>query len=137
MRMCAVLGLLLGFNLANAQSIPATLPDLKLASGATVTALAVQNDGKIIIAGTFESVNDVPRAGLARLNSDGSLDANWNPSVSFSPNQPLRAIVEVGTNIYIGGGSFTVNNMQGGQRSIARLSSLDGLTDQTWNPGLT
>ena len=39
-----------------------------------------QNDGKLIISNGFSQVNGVPReAGIARLNSDGSLDVSFNP----------------------------------------------------------
>ena len=43
-----------------------------------VTAIAEQPDGKLVIAGSFTAVNGIPRAGLARLNHDGSLDASFN-----------------------------------------------------------
>ncbi len=44
-----------------------------------VTAIAEQADGKVLIAGPFANVNGVPRAGLARLNPSGSLDAVFDP----------------------------------------------------------
>ncbi len=46
--------------------------------------IAVQPDGKIIIAGFFTSVNGINRAGLARLNSDGSLDTGFDPGSVIS-----------------------------------------------------
>ena len=48
-----------------------------------VRAIAVQSDGKILIRGDFTTVNQVSRNGLARLNSDGSLDT------TFAPARPL------------------------------------------------
>ncbi|MDE3066882.1 MAG: hypothetical protein KGJ60_04940 [Verrucomicrobiota bacterium] len=49
---------------------------------ADVTALAVQPaDGKVLIAGDFSAVDGVPRAGLARLETDGSLDASFDPGL--------------------------------------------------------
>ncbi len=44
---------------------------------ATLNALALQDDGKIFVAGAFTNFNGAPRPGLARLNSDGSLDTNF------------------------------------------------------------
>jgi uncharacterized delta-60 repeat protein len=44
-----------------------------------VLALAIRPNGKVIIAGQFTDVGGVPRAHLAQLNSDGSLDASFNP----------------------------------------------------------
>jgi uncharacterized delta-60 repeat protein len=49
---------------------------------APVRAVAVQPDGKILIGGGFQRLGNTPRAGLARLNPDGSLDA------SFPAGQP-------------------------------------------------
>src|SRR5262249_46715308 len=42
-----------------------------------VEALAVQPDGKILLAGDFGLVNGVPGSRYARLNPDGSLDTNF------------------------------------------------------------
>ena len=44
-----------------------------------VAAVAVQPDGKILIAGDFDNVNGTSRTGFARLNADGSLDNSFNP----------------------------------------------------------
>lgn len=44
---------------------------------AAVEALAVQDDGKILIGGYFNTVNGVFRAGLARLYADGALDQSF------------------------------------------------------------
>ncbi len=39
-----------------------------------VLAIALQPDGKIVIAGNFQHVNGQSRRGIARLHSDGALD---------------------------------------------------------------
>jgi uncharacterized delta-60 repeat protein len=44
-----------------------------------VEALAVQNDGKILIGGSFSSVNGQARNGLARLHADGGTDSAFAP----------------------------------------------------------
>jgi uncharacterized delta-60 repeat protein len=45
-----------------------------------VTAVAIQTDGEIIISGNFTSFNGVSvSGGLARLNTNGTLDATFNP----------------------------------------------------------
>lgn len=44
-----------------------------------VYAVSVQWDGKILVGGTFTNFNDKIRRGVARLNSDGSLDATFEP----------------------------------------------------------
>jgi uncharacterized delta-60 repeat protein len=48
-------------------------------SGGVVYSLAVQPDGKILVGGTFSSINGVTRDNLLRLNPDGSLDPSFTP----------------------------------------------------------
>jgi uncharacterized delta-60 repeat protein len=44
-----------------------------------VEAVEAQVDGKLLIAGSFEAFNGTAMAGLARLNSDGSVDPSFTP----------------------------------------------------------
>lgn len=44
---------------------------------ARVSSMIVQTDGKILIAGTFTSAGGAPRAGIAKLNPDGSADPGF------------------------------------------------------------
>ncbi len=46
-----------------------------------VEKILIQPNGKILVAGNFYSYNDVPRNGIARLNSDGTIDYSFNPSI--------------------------------------------------------
>ncbi len=41
--------------------------------------VALQADGKILLGGLFSFIDGEPRGGVARLNSDGSLDDTFNP----------------------------------------------------------
>jgi len=45
----------------------------------TIKSIVMQPDGKILIGGTFTQYNGVARNGIARINSDGSLDETFNP----------------------------------------------------------
>lgn len=47
-------------------------------TGGSITALAVQNDGKILVAGRFDECNGLPTRGMARLNVDGSVDETFD-----------------------------------------------------------
>lgn len=49
--------------------------------GAIIYDIELQPDGKILITGTFDSFNDVLRSGIVRLNTDGSVDLTFVPSV--------------------------------------------------------
>ncbi|MEZ5306682.1 MAG: FG-GAP-like repeat-containing protein [Pyrinomonadaceae bacterium] len=54
-----------------------------------VEKIAKQNDGKIVVAGTFPYANQTKRNGLARFNIDGSLDGSFVP-YSNSINIPIE-----------------------------------------------
>src|SRR4051794_25897578 len=56
--------------------------DPALNPGAAVYCVTLQKDGKILIGGSFASVGDAPRANLARLNRDGTLDTSFDPATA-------------------------------------------------------
>jgi hypothetical protein len=51
-----------------------------LYTAASVTQALRLPDGSLILAGNFTTVGEVARAGLAKLNAAGQLDATWNPA---------------------------------------------------------
>ena len=68
-------------------------------SGDTVLDVEVQSDGKIIIVGSFRSINGVPSRGIARLNPDGGLDQSFGtgdgPTWTATAETPVdRPVVE-------------------------------------------
>lgn len=97
--------------------------------------IAFQLDQKIILVGGFTSINGASRRGVARLNTDGSVDTAFNPGSGF--NGPTRVAV-VATNgvargkILVGGDFTSVNSTN--RNYIARLNS-DGKLDPTFDPG--
>ena len=96
-----------------------------------VRALAMQPDGRIIIGGLFTNVNQTPRAWLARLNTDGSLDPNYNGGVGL--NGAVYSLVLQPDQKIVIGGIFTL--VYGANRvGIARLGT-NGTVDTTFNPG--
>ena len=58
--------------------------------GHNVYSMLRQPDGKILIGGTFPDVGGIGPSGIARLNSDGSLDVAFNPD--SGANDTVRAI---------------------------------------------
>lgn len=103
--------------------------DLTFNAGAgannAVFAVAVQNDGKILVGGDFITFSGQPRARLARLNANGSLDLSFNPGAAF--NAAVRAIVVQPDGGIVLGGSFTTANGVT-RNSLARLNP-DGSLD--------
>lgn len=72
----------------------------------TVTALAIQMDGKIVVGGVFTTYKGVAANRIIRLNTDGSMDSSFNSGTGFS-NDGV-AVVKIDTNGSIMvGGSFT------------------------------
>jgi uncharacterized delta-60 repeat protein len=95
------------------------------------TSIAMQADGKVLIAGQFNKVNGVGRTNFARLNTNGTLDTAFAPSVQPFVNcmaaQPDGKIV-------IGGQFFSVNGV--GRTNIARLNR-NGSVDTTFQNGMS
>ena len=95
------------------------------------TSLAPQADGKMIIVGNFSSVGSMTRNGVARLNTDGSVDETFaNPNVD---SEVKTVAVQPDGKLLIGG-SFT---SVGGQprHLLARLNA-DGSLDTSFaDPG--
>ena len=61
------------------------------ASG-NVYALAIQEDGRVVLGGMFSRINGVDRYRIARLHSDGSLDPSFDPGVGADRNVLAVAI---------------------------------------------
>jgi uncharacterized delta-60 repeat protein len=76
---------------------------------ASVVAVAIQPDGRLLIGGTFTSLfpeNSQVQASyayVARINSDGSIDANFSPT----PDQEVDAIAVEADGSCVLGGYFT------------------------------
>ncbi|MFL5765672.1 MAG: T9SS type A sorting domain-containing protein [Bacteroidia bacterium] len=65
-------------------------------------AVAMQSDGKIIIAGAFTSCNGTSRNCIARLNADGTLDTTFNPGAGASSTVNTAALQNDGKIIIAG-----------------------------------
>ncbi|HVW20936.1 MAG TPA: delta-60 repeat domain-containing protein [Opitutaceae bacterium] len=73
------------FN-ASAAINTAFLPQAAGVAGNSVNSIAVQPDGKVIIAGSFNSVAGATSANVARFNSDSSPDFSFNSSTDGTVN---------------------------------------------------
>lgn len=95
-------------------------------SGAFVSAMAVQADGKILVGGSFTTLGGELRTNLGRLNANGSGDTTFNPPAGGTPGIIHSLAVEADGKILVGGG-FT---LPGGQSrtNLARLHA-DGRLD--------
>jgi len=97
----------------------------------TVRALAVQQDGKIFIGGDFSQVGGINRAGIARLNADGTLDATFN--ALLSGGAVVRAIALQRDGKVVIGGTFS--SASGTLRNhLVRVNGAGGVLDTTFDP---
>jgi len=108
--------------------------DGTFASGAeitgTVSATARQTDGKLLIAGSFTAVSGISRNGIARLNTDGSLDTTFNPGTGVAGGAVNAVFVDASGNVIIGG-SFTSVSGAGNTAYLAMLTTA-GAVDATF-----
>jgi uncharacterized delta-60 repeat protein len=96
-----------------------------------VRSILVQPDDRIVISGHFTLVNGQPRTRIARLNADGSLDADFNTGAGL--DQGAAALILQPDGRIIVGGRFTnVDDVVSPQ--LARLNS-DGSLDRSFNIG--
>ena len=107
---------------------PAFAPNIN----GSVDKVKVLPDQKILIAGTFTTVDGQSRLKIARLNADGSLDTTFNANWAFGTNLTnvgIKALtVQPDGKIYISG-SFA-NSGTSEPDKILRLNS-DGSLDQS------
>lgn len=97
----------------------------------SVYVIATQSDGKILIGGRFTNYNGVSRNGIARLNTDGTLDTTFN--IGTGVNNSIYSIaVQSDGKILISGLFTTFNGIT--RNKFARLNA-DGTLDTTFDPG--
>jgi uncharacterized delta-60 repeat protein len=99
----------------------------------TIYSVAVQSDNKVLIGGTFTTLNGSSRNRIARLDTDGTLDPNFLSGLSGVDRYVSSIVVQPDETILIGGYFTTVNGVA--RRSIARLNA-DGSLDSTFFNGL-
>lgn len=96
----------------------------------SVLELCEQPDGKLILAGGFGEYNGVVRYGMARVNMDGSLDATFDPGITFQYNTfywPIRSLA-----LQTDGKIIVVRTEYNGfSRSVIRRLNTDGTIDTT------
>jgi uncharacterized delta-60 repeat protein len=104
------------------------------ASGfADVSALAVMMDGKIMVAGRFDTLAGQPRQSLGRLNANGTLDMDFNIGAGGVAVPAVFALaVQADGKVLVGGRLTTLGGLT--RFGLGRLNA-DGTLDTTFDPG--
>lgn len=110
-----------------------TAASVALGAGAgtpIVTAAIEDGAGGRYVAGIFTSVQGVERAGIARVNADGAVDAVFDPQLS--PNAYVMSLHRAGGKLYIGGSFSAVDGAE--RRNFAVVDAVTG--ELTADPAL-
>lgn len=100
----------------------------------TIYSIAIQADGKILVAGLYSLVDNNERRGITRLNPDGSNDATFNPGWGAGGANPFVYNVTLLPNGKIMLGGYFEYYDQNTRKGLVRINT-DGSTDTTFNPG--
>lgn len=132
-RTAAVLSLLLSLLLFLTPANPtyAASPDdsFNPTANSWVQAIALQPDGKILVAGSFTTIGGQAHNRIARINPDGSVDPTFNPDAN---GDVLTMAVQADGKIIVGGWFTTLNGIT--RNNIGRLNP-DGRLDYSFDPG--
>ncbi|MFH6949712.1 T9SS sorting signal type C domain-containing protein [Flavobacterium sp. FlaQc-51] len=103
-----------------------------LGADAIIEAVLIQPDGKILVAGRFNTFNGQPFSRLVRLNYNGSIDWSFNVGTGF--DKIVYAIALQSDHKIIVGGSFLSYNGLS-QKRIIRLNT-NGSLDPAFDSGI-
>src|SRR5258708_424460 len=92
-----------------------------------VWALALQTNGKPVLGGFFSTVNGTGRNGVARLNSDGSLDNSFLNGQTGANGAIYSVKLQTDGKVLIAGNFTSVNGTN--RNYIARLNANGSLDD--------
>ena len=79
--------------------------------GGNVNSVAIQPDGKILAQGVFTAYSGSVANGVARLNTDGTLDTTFNRNLSINTSTIPTAILPLSNGTVIIGGNFAGNKI--------------------------
>jgi hypothetical protein len=98
-----------------------------------ITSAAPDGDGGWFIAGGFTAVDGSPRAHLAHIRADGSLDPAWTPSL-WAPrkaNYTYATLAAASGRVYVAGPFEKVNGEARG--NVVALDATTGELVESWN----
>lgn len=97
--------------------------------GSSVAKIIIQSDGKIICFGTFSIYNGVNRNGVARLNTNGSLDASYSNTSGPAVVPTVLAFQGPSEDLIVAGSFLSINNLA--RTRVARILGGNGIIPVT------
>src|SRR5690606_31870995 len=97
-----------------------------------VFSMALQDDGKVLIGGSFSQYNGLSHNSIIRLNANGSVDSTFESGIGFEKAFIYKIALQDDGKIVIGGYFTTYNNYP--HNNIIRLNQ-DGTIDSTFQTG--
>jgi len=118
------------FAVAGYAQVPLPNPNVPLLTNGVVYAVVRLPDNSTVIGGSFSRVNDTPRANLAKLKPDGTLDPDWHADTDDGVN---ALAVDANGNVIVAGEFYSVSNVS--RFFLAKVSGTGtGTVDPIWNP---
>jgi uncharacterized delta-60 repeat protein len=99
-----------------------------------IFSIALQPDGKIIVAGRFSTVGGVASPNIARLNANGTVDAAFHSPFGDQGSTAYKVYVQPDGKILVGGAIQLIDGVNI-YKSLIRLNA-DGSRDVTFNVSL-
>ena len=97
-----------------------------------INSIALQNDGKIVVAGEFDLFDGHACGKIARMNSDGTYDSTFNTGIGFDFLGAEVLTIQPDGKILVGGDFDKFNGIN--QKGLVRLNT-DGSKDTTFIVG--
>jgi uncharacterized delta-60 repeat protein len=106
-----------------------------LFSPISVSSLAIQSNGQILVGGAFNTLNGVTTNSLVRLNADGTVDTTFstNLGTGFASGGVNSLAIQSDGKILVGGAFFTLNGVT--RNRLVRLNA-DGTVDTAFYSNL-
>lgn len=103
------------------------------AFGGEIKSICLQPDGKLVVGGSFTGLNSFNRKGLVRLNSNGTIDENFNSADIIDGE--VRCVTMQGANRILVCGKFIFGYSADRKYAYANLACIktNGEIDQTFN----
>jgi len=96
----------------------------------TVRCVVLLPNGALVLAGSFDTVNGLPRRGVARLHSDGTVDESFQSGLNDGSFQVRSLCLQPDGKVLLGGFGIRIGGVAKG--AVTRLNS-DGTEDTGFN----